>query len=99
MEPHAHHEHHPHHHHEHHEPPKHVEIFIDKKKHESRNPTTGVALYTLGKVDPNTHDLYEEVHEKGEDKLIPNNHEEIHLHKHEHFFSVQKKLNPGGLWR
>jgi hypothetical protein len=82
-------------HHKHHEQ---VEIFIDKKKHESPNPNTGAALYTLGKVDPNTHDLYQEVHGKGEDKLIPNNHIEIHLKNGEHFFSVQKKLNPGGSW-
>jgi len=83
-------------HQEHHD---HVEIFIDKKKHESHNPNTGAALYKLGKVDPTTHDLYQEVHGKGEDKLIPDNGIEHHLKHGEHFFSVQKKLNPGGAWR
>jgi hypothetical protein len=84
------------HHHEHHE---HVEIFIDKKEHKSPNPTTGAALYKLGGVNPNEYDLYIEIHGKGEDKLIPDDHIEIHLKNHEHFFTVQKKLNPGGLWR
>ena len=66
----------------------------------STNPTThtGEALYKLGQVDPATHDLYEEVHGKGEDKLITYNNAEIFLHQHEHFFSVQKKLNPGAAW-
>jgi hypothetical protein len=98
MEHHEHHE-HEHHHPHHHEHPAHVAIFIDKKEHRSPNPTTHAALYRLGKVDPATHDLYEEVHGKGDDKLIPFNEHEIHLHEHEHFFSVQKKLNPGAAWR
>lgn len=95
MENHEHHE----RHHEHHEHHHHVEIFIDNKKHESPNPTHGSALYKLGGVDPAAYDLYAEVRGKGEDKLIPDNHHEIHLQHHEHFFTVQKKLNPGNTWR
>lgn len=82
-----------------HEHPSHVEIFIDKKEYRSPNPTTNAALYTLGHVDPAKYDLYEEVHGKGEDKLIPYNGAEIVLKQHEHLFSVQKKLNPGAAWR
>jgi len=99
MEQQEHSHHHEHHHHHPHELPSHMEIFIDKKEHRSPNPTTHAALYKLGHVDPATHDLYEEVRSKGEDKLIPFNDAEIILHKHEHFFSVQKKLNPGAAWR
>lgn len=81
--------------HEHHHR---VEIFIDKKRYESPNPTTGAALYKLGGVDPNAYDLYREVHGKGDDEPIPDSNKEIHLKNGEHFFTVQKKLNPGGLW-
>ncbi len=73
-----------------------VEIFIDKQEHESPNPTTGAALYVLGSVDPAKYDLYLEVHGKGDDQLIPNDNQEIHLKNGDHFFTVQKKLNPGG---
>ena len=93
------HPHQPSEHHHHHPHPAHVEIFIDKKEHRSQTPTTHAALYRLGRVDHTTHDLYEEIRGKGEDKLIPYSEAEIHLHKHEHFFSVQKKLNPGAAWR
>jgi hypothetical protein len=81
---------------ENHEHKHNVEIFIDKKRHESPTPTTGAALYVLGGVDPNKYDLYEEVHAKGDDKLIPNDGTRIDLENGEHFFTVQKKLNPGG---
>lgn len=76
-----------------------VEIFIDKKKHDSPNPTTGAALYVLGSVDPNTYDLYREVHGKGDDELIRNDTSAVTLKNGDHFFTVQKKLNPGSLWR
>jgi hypothetical protein len=73
-----------------------VEIFIDKKRYESPTPTTGAALYVLGGVDASKYDLYEEVHGKDDDKLIPNDGAKIDLKNGEHFFTVQKKLNPGG---
>jgi hypothetical protein len=76
----------------------HVEILIDKKKYDSPNPTTGSALYLLGSVDPKTYDLYREIPGKGDDELIPNDHTVITLKDGEHFFTVQKKLNPGSLW-
>jgi hypothetical protein len=73
----------------------HVVIFIDKKKHESPNPTTGGALYVLGGVDPNTYDLYREVHGKGDDELIRNDSGTVILKDGDHLFTIQKKLNPG----
>ncbi len=76
-----------------------VEIFIDKKKHDSPNPTTGAALYVLGTIDPNMYDLYQEVHGKVDDTLVPNDGTPLTLKNGEHFFSVQKKLNPGSLCR
>jgi hypothetical protein len=78
---------------------KHVEIFIDKKRYESPDPTTGSALYRLGGVDPNTYDLYREIHGKGDDELIRDDQSSVVLKNGEHFFTVQKKLNPGSLWR
>jgi len=80
---------------ENHEHKQNVEIFIDKKRHESPTPTTGAALYVLGGVDASKYDLYEEVHGKGDDKLIPNDGTRNDLKNGEHFFTVQKKLNPG----
>lgn len=71
-----------------------VRIFIDNKPKESPNPTTGHALYELGGINPQEYDLYEEV-PHGEDKLIPNDSKEAHVHEGEHFFSVPKKINPG----
>jgi hypothetical protein len=76
-----------------------VEIFIDNKKHQSPNPTTGSALYLLGSIDPNAYDLYQEVHGKGDDTLIPNDNGVVTVKNGEHLFSVQRKLNPGGLCR
>ena len=76
----------------------HVEIFIDNKKFTSPNPTTGAALYALGGVDPNTYDLYLEVHGKGDDQLIRNDGAPVELKNGDHLFTVQKKLNPGSIW-
>lgn len=75
-----------------------VELFIDNKKHESPNPTTGAALYALGGVDPNAYDLYQEVHGKGDDELIRNDGGSVGVKNGDHFFTVQKKLNPGSAW-
>ncbi len=71
-----------------------VSITIDKARHKSPNPTTGIALYTLGQV-PQGYDLYREVHGKGDDEFIPNNSTEIELHEGDHFYTVQSTLNPG----
>ncbi len=80
---------------EHHEGHRgHVEIFIDQKRRESPNPTTGEALYRLGEVAAGF-ELYREVHGDREDQSIPNGPEHIHLTEFEHFHSgppVPKKF-------
>ena len=74
---------------------KHEEkIFIDKKHLESPTPTTGHALYVLGKIDSQTYDLYRETHH-GDDELIKDDGAAITLKDGEHFFSSPKKINPG----
>jgi hypothetical protein len=72
-----------------------VSIHIDKQEYKSPNPTTGASLYKLGSVGAD-YDLYQEVPGKDNDPLIPNNETEIHLKNGEHFYTAQKKLNPGG---
>lgn len=72
-----------------------VTIRIDKKEYKSPNPTTGVALYVLGSVDPSKYDLYLETHEHGDDPLIPNDNNPIEIKNGSHFYTAQKNLNPG----
>ncbi len=72
-----------------------VSIHIDGKEKKSPNPTTGSALYALGQIDPNAYDLFRETHGHSDDELIQNNNAPVELHEGDHFFSVQKKLNPG----
>jgi hypothetical protein len=69
-----------------------VRIHIDQKPYQSPNPTTGEALYDLGKVAPGL-ELYREVKGDREDPSIPNDRETIHLKENEHFHSgpPQKK--------
>ncbi|HEY6248185.1 MAG TPA: hypothetical protein VIX17_29895 [Pyrinomonadaceae bacterium] len=76
-------------------PPKEVAIHIDKQEHKSPNPTTGMALYVLGTVNPDTHDLYRETHGNEDDEQIFNNSNSVNLKNGDHFFSIKKKLNPG----
>lgn len=71
-----------------------VSIIIDKKQHKSPNPTTGAALYLLAQVSAD-HDLFEEVHGRGDDKLVPNTPASVELKNGEHFYTAQKTLNPG----
>jgi hypothetical protein len=71
-----------------------AEVYIDRKLHQSPDPTTGVALYLLGGVKPG-YDLYEEEPGPVDDKLIPNNPTEIRLKNFAHFYSAQRDLNPG----
>jgi len=71
-----------------------VTIHIDKKMYKSPNPTTGAALYTLGKV-PAGYDLFEEVPGPGDDKLIPNDDKTIELKDGLHFYTAKQSLNPG----
>jgi hypothetical protein len=74
---------------------KDVTIIIDKKETKSPNPTTGEALYKLGEIAAG-YDLWEEVHGKGDDVLIPNDGAPITLKNGEHFYTAQSNLNPGG---
>ena len=76
-------------------PHEEVNIVIDKEHYRSPNPTTGAALYKLGKVKPG-YDLFREVHGHGDDEKIPNDGTTIHLKNGDQFYSAQSTLNPGG---
>jgi hypothetical protein len=64
-----------------------VRVHIDEHPHHSPNPTTGAALYALGKVRPG-HVLYKEVEGDHEDEPIANDAAEIRLSEDEHFHSA-----------
>ncbi len=72
-----------------------VPVIIDKREMKSPNPTTGNALYTLAGINSSQYDLWRETHGQGDDEPIANNNSEIILKPGDHFFSVQKSLNPG----
>jgi len=74
---------------------KKVKIYIDRLEHESPEKTDGAALYILGKVNPETHDLWREEEGKKDDELVEYSTKELHLKEWEHFYSAQKNLNPG----
>jgi hypothetical protein len=78
---------HAHHHHS-------VKIYIDRVEKVSSNPTTGIALYTLGSI-PDTYVLFREVQGHRDDELVPKTAAEVRLTEWEHFYSAQGKLNPG----
>lgn len=63
-----------------------VRIHIDEYRYESPNPTTGAALYHLGRVAYGL-DLYREVEGNQEDKVVQKGPESIHLIEDEHFHS------------
>jgi hypothetical protein len=71
-----------------------VTIHIDKTTHKSPNPTTGSAIYALGKVLAGF-DLFEEVHGKGDDILIRNDETTIQITPGSHFYTAKQSLNPG----
>ena len=71
---------------QHQEAKHHVRVHIDQKPYDSPNPTTGEALYSLGKV-PGELELYREVSGNREDRPIPNTPDTIHLKEDEHFHS------------
>jgi hypothetical protein len=71
-----------------------VKIFIDRKELSSPSSTTGAALYVLGQVK-NDYDLYEEEEGPVDDKLVPNDGQEIRLKEFAHFYSAKRDLNPG----
>jgi hypothetical protein len=63
-----------------------VRVHIDDHRYESRNPTTGDALYKLGNVRPGF-SLYREVTGDREDRVIRDGTETVHLKEDEHFHS------------
>lgn len=67
-----------------------VRIHIDQKQHNSPNPTTGEALYALGRV-PHGLVLYREVSGDREDPPVKNGPEVVHLKEDEHFHSGPPK--------
>jgi hypothetical protein len=64
-----------------------VRIHIDQHRYESRNPTTGAALYLLGNVAAGM-ELYREVDGNREDTPIENGSETVHLKEDDHFHSA-----------
>ena len=68
-----------------------VKIFIDQEAYPSPNPTTGSALYVLGKVEPGM-ELFREVTGDREDPEVPNGPEVVHLKEDEHFHSGKPKV-------
>jgi hypothetical protein len=67
-----------------------VRIHIDQRKYESPDPTTGAALYVLGKVAAGL-ELYREVTGEREDQPIENGPETVRLKQDEHFHSGPPK--------
>lgn len=68
-----------------------VRIHIDEHRYESPNPTTGLALYQLGRVAEGL-DLYREVQGDHEDKVVEKGPEAVHLVEDEHFHSGSPEL-------
>lgn len=63
-----------------------VRIHIDREAYESRDPTTGEALYRLGEIG-HDEELFREVGGDREDQLIPRDSTPMHLIHNEHFYS------------
>jgi hypothetical protein len=66
-----------------------IKIHINNIVYESPNPTTGAALYVLGKIDSSI-ELFREENGNHEDTLITNDKTPIYLNPSEHFYSEQK---------
>lgn len=72
-----------------------ITIHIDKKPYKSSSPTTGAALYLLGKVVAG-YDLWREDRGKNpDDELIHNDASPVILKNGDHFYTAQSSLNPG----
>lgn len=67
-----------------------VRVHIDLHPHHSPDPTTGAALYALGKVRPD-YVLYREVEGDWEDKPVINDESPVHLKEDEHFHSAESE--------
>ena len=68
-----------------------VKIFIDQEAYRSPNPTTGSALYVLGKVEPGM-ELFREVTGDREDPEVPNGPQTVRLKDDQHFHSGKPKV-------
>ncbi|MDA8152351.1 MAG: multiubiquitin domain-containing protein [Acidithiobacillus sp.] len=64
----------------------HVRIHIDQQPYESPSPTTGEALYLLGRVQIDL-ELFREVSGDKEDAVVPNGPGIVYLKEDEHFHS------------
>ncbi len=64
-----------------------VRIHIDRTAYRSPTPTSGAALYALGKV-PTGHALYQEAQGNEEDEPVPNDAGSVRLDEDEHFYSA-----------
>lgn len=63
-----------------------VRIHINRVAIKSPNPTTGEALYALGKI-PKREKLYREIADDEEDERVPRDETPIHLAQDQHFYS------------
>jgi hypothetical protein len=68
-----------------------VRIHIDREPFESRDPTSGGALYDLAGI-PGHRELFREVAGDHEDELIRRDATVVHLKKDEHFYSQRAVL-------
>lgn len=67
-----------------------VRIHIDQQPYESPNPTTGVALYALGRVGPGL-GLFREIRGNREDTPVEEGGDTFLLREDEHFHSGPRK--------
>ena len=65
-----------------------VRIHINRKVHQSPNPTTSEALYALGDI-PKHEKLYREVSGDKEDQVVPRDGTPVHLTADEHFYGQE----------
>jgi hypothetical protein len=73
-----------------HEHKREVRIHIDEHQYQSPTPTTGAALYVLGKVAAGM-ELYREVQGDREDPAIENGPETVDLKEDDHFHSGPRR--------
>jgi hypothetical protein len=66
-----------------------VRIHIDREPYESPTPTTGAAVYRLGRVGSGR-GLFKETDGNREDELVPNDETKVHLKQDEHFYSEKE---------
>ncbi|UOF02886.1 multiubiquitin domain-containing protein [Bdellovibrio reynosensis] len=64
-------------------------IHIDREEFESKNPTTGKALYKLADI-PDNRELFKSVTGDSEDFLISRDDHEVVLHEDDHFYTQKE---------